>query len=206
MKKILALALCFALVACLAVSVSAADGKKEEGLGMGTGANSSSHTINVDLKDLSYDPLNPEIVYSVTVDWTDANLVFEVDGATSDTLRWDPATHTYVVATAGSVEGQWINNSFDVTITNHSNAAVKAELFLPVTTNITDVTFDAVASDARQAAASGLVATLESAASGESMNNPSLAPTIKYTISADENTVPKGEFSIATNIELTPAS
>ena len=58
------------------------------------------------------------VVYSVDIAWTDMN--FTYTGAGEGT--WDPETHQY----SGSSEGAWTASNDPITVTNHSNAAVKA--------------------------------------------------------------------------------
>ena len=58
------------------------------------------------------------VVYSVDIAWTDMN--FTYTGAGEGT--WDPETHQY----SGSSEGAWTASDDSITVTNHSNAAVKA--------------------------------------------------------------------------------
>ena len=58
------------------------------------------------------------VVYSVDIAWTNMN--FTYTGAGEGT--WDPETHQY----SGSSEGAWTASDESITVTNHSNAAVKA--------------------------------------------------------------------------------
>ena len=58
------------------------------------------------------------VVYSVDIAWTDMN--FTYTGAGEGT--WDPETHQY----SGSSEGAWTASDDSITVTNHSNTAVKA--------------------------------------------------------------------------------
>ena len=58
------------------------------------------------------------VVYSVDIAWTDMH--FTYTGAGEGT--WDPETHQY----SGSSEGAWTASNDSITVTNHSNAAVKA--------------------------------------------------------------------------------
>ena len=58
------------------------------------------------------------VVYSVDIAWTDMS--FTYTGAGEGT--WDPETHQYI----GSSEGAWTASNDSITVTNHSNAAVKA--------------------------------------------------------------------------------
>ena len=207
MKKIFAIVLAVAMIACLTVSVSAADsvGRTDTITHM---PNSSSQTINVTLVGDDVGSSSAGTVYSVTVAWEAANLEFNVTNATNTGLVWNPTTHTYDVQTESTVEGNWVagKDIFDVTITNHSNAAVVAELVLPATTGITDATFSAAVNGTplyttNEETATGMVATLQSAdVEGQSLYNPAKAPTITYTITAEGT--PKASFSIATNVEL----
>ena len=58
------------------------------------------------------------VVYSVDIAWTDMN--FTYTGAGEGT--WNPETHQY----EGGTEASWTDSNASVTVTNHSNAAVKA--------------------------------------------------------------------------------
>ena len=58
------------------------------------------------------------VVYSVDIAWTNMN--FTYTGAGEGT--WDPETHQY----SGSSEGAWTASDDSITVTNHSNTAVKA--------------------------------------------------------------------------------
>ena len=58
------------------------------------------------------------VVYSVDIAWTDMS--FTYTGAGEGT--WNPETHQY----SGSSEGAWTASDESITVTNHSNAAVKA--------------------------------------------------------------------------------
>ena len=58
------------------------------------------------------------VVYSVDIAWTNMN--FTYTGAGEGT--WNPETHQY----SGSSEGAWTASDDSITVTNHSNAAVKA--------------------------------------------------------------------------------
>ena len=58
------------------------------------------------------------VVYSVDIAWTDMSVTYT--GAGEGT--WNPETHQY----SGSSEGAWTASDDSITVTNHSNAAVKA--------------------------------------------------------------------------------
>ena len=57
------------------------------------------------------------VVYSVDIAWTDMNFTY-----TGGEGTWNPETHQY----SGSSEGAWTASNDSITVTNHSNAAVKA--------------------------------------------------------------------------------
>ena len=57
------------------------------------------------------------VVYSVDIAWTNMNFTYTGAGE-----AWDPETHQY----SGSSEGAWTASNDSITVTNHSNAAVKA--------------------------------------------------------------------------------
>lgn len=108
MKKlftILALVLTVALCASFAVSA-------ETTL---TALGSTSADVNV-----TYNPATTDdstIVYSVDVAWTAGTFTYN-----AGTNKWDPEYHTYTASNGG----QWTaNDEGSVTVTNHSNAAVK---------------------------------------------------------------------------------
>lgn len=56
------------------------------------------------------------VAYSVDIAWTNMNFTYTGEGT------WDPETHQY----SGSSEGAWTASNDSITVTNHSNAAVKA--------------------------------------------------------------------------------
>ena len=76
------------------------------------------------------------VVYSVDIAWTDMS--FTYTGAGEGT--WDPETHQY----SGSSEGAWTASDDSITVTNHSNAAVKATASYQAETGYetTTMTFD----------------------------------------------------------------
>ena len=58
------------------------------------------------------------VVYSVDIAWTDMNFIYTGAGESI----WNPETHQY----SGSSEGAWTASDDSITVTNHSNTAVKA--------------------------------------------------------------------------------
>ena len=112
MKKIFSLMLTIALVFAMSVlSVSA----EETTLDDVATNNSTTGDINVNIagsEDL-------QTVYSVDVAWDSLDFTYNFTG--SDV--WDPEDHTYSSTGAGG----WANASATITVTNHSNATIRAK-------------------------------------------------------------------------------
>lgn len=105
MKKITTLLAAAALTCAMGTTAFAEDG-------VGTG------NYNANVKGTYQAGGSSAVVYSVDIAWTDMN--FTYTGAGEGT--WDPKTHQYT----GGSEGAWSASSDSITVTNHSNAAVKA--------------------------------------------------------------------------------
>ena len=104
MKKLVSMLAVAALTCTMGTTAFAADQ---------TGVNTGDYTADV---KGTYQA--GAVVYSVDIAWTDMN--FTYTGAGEGT--WDPETHQY----SGSSEGAWTASNDSITVTNHSNAAVKA--------------------------------------------------------------------------------
>lgn len=124
MKKLTALVL--ALVMVLSLSVAAwADTTLTSVTDPG---NTDSHGVFA-----TYDGTGTSIAntkYKVVISWGALAFKYTVDTSNTD-VDWDPDTHTYVSKTNGGYAGTWSTLSGNeedakVTLTNHSNAAVKA--------------------------------------------------------------------------------
>ena len=108
MKKITTLLAAAALVCTMSTTAFAAD---QDGVGTGS--------YNTDVKGTYHQAgSSGDVVYSVDIAWTNMN--FTYTGAGEGT--WNPETHQY----SGSSEGAWTASDDSITVTNHSNAAVKA--------------------------------------------------------------------------------
>ena len=106
MKKLVSLLAAAALTCTMGTTAFAAD---QDGVSTGS------------ILLMSRVPIRPQsgaVVYSVDIAWTDMS--FTYTGAGEGT--WDPETHQY----SGSSEGAWTASNDSITVTNHSNAAVKA--------------------------------------------------------------------------------
>ena len=104
-KKLTGLLTAAALVCTMGTTAFA-----QEGVGTGS--------YNAEVKGTYQAGGTSATVYSVDIAWTDMS--FTYTGAGEGT--WDPETHQY----SGSSEGAWTASDDSITVTNHSNAAVKA--------------------------------------------------------------------------------
>ena len=107
MKKITTLLAAAALTCAMGTTAFAAD---QDGVSTGS--------YPADVKGTYQAGSSGDVVYSVDIAWTDMS--FTYTGAGEGT--WDPETHQY----SGSSEGAWTASNDSITVTNHSNAAVKA--------------------------------------------------------------------------------
>ena len=105
MKKLVSMLAVAALTCTMGTTAFAEDG-------VGTGS------YPADVKGTYQAGGSGAVVYSVDIAWTDMS--FTYTGAGEGT--WDPETHQY----SGSSEGAWTASNDSITVTNHSNAAVKA--------------------------------------------------------------------------------
>ena len=123
MKKITTLLAAAALTCTMGTTAFAEDG-----------VNTGDYTA--DVKGTYQAGGSGNVVYSVDIAWTDMS--FTYTGAGEGT--WDPETHQY----SGSSEGAWAASDDSITVTNHSNAAVKATASYQAETGYetTTMTFD----------------------------------------------------------------
>ena len=111
MKKILSLLLATALVMSMSLSALAAEMKDTVG-------QNGEKEISVTAKyDSSTEIPN---VYSVDISWTSMTFTY----TEKDTKTWNAADHSYKTAT----EGAWDKTTATITVTNHSNVAVKTNV------------------------------------------------------------------------------
>ena len=121
MKKFIALALTLALALCvLAIPTFAAPAD-------------NTHEVEVTVNSGSAQ----DIVYRVDVVWDALDFTYNFN---SEGVEWDPATHAYKTAGDGAV-GAWNKTSANITVTNHSNAAVNVSATKADVAN-TGVTFE----------------------------------------------------------------
>ena len=107
MKKLVSMLAVAALTCTMGTTAFAAD---QDGVNTGS--------YPADVKGTYYAGSSSDVVYSVDIAWTDMSFIYT--GAGEGT--WDPETHQY----SGSSEGAWTASNDSITVTNHSNAAVKA--------------------------------------------------------------------------------
>lgn len=106
MKKLVSMLAVAALTCTMGTTAFAAD---QDGVSTGS--------YPADVKGTYQAGSSGAVVYSVDIAWTDMS--FTYTGAGEGT--WDPETHQY----SGSSEGAWTASNDSITVTNHSNAAVK---------------------------------------------------------------------------------
>ena len=106
MKKLVSMLAVAALTCTMGTTAFAAD---QDGVSTGS--------YPADVKG-TYQAGSSGAVYSVDIAWTDMSFIYTGVGEGT----WDPETHQY----SGSSEGAWTASNDSITVTNHSNAAVKA--------------------------------------------------------------------------------
>lgn len=119
--------------------------------------------------------------YKVVISWGALAFKYTVDTSNTN-VDWNPDTHTYVSKTTGSYAGTWSTVSgngedANVTLTNHSNAAVKAS-FAFDTGKYNSVTAS-LKKDTTDLVANGCV--LATAVGTEVENAPSVTGTVSLT-------------------------
>lgn len=120
-----------------------------------------------------------DTVYSVDVQW--GSMEFTYTGASQGT--WNPEDHTYT----GKTEAAWTNatNANKITVTNHSNAAVKATLKYDKDANFDGIT--GVFTEANGTADDGIM-DIESAVGTETTAAPTASATLGLSGELASNT------------------
>lgn len=120
MKKLIAFFLAVMMIASMSVTVFAE---------ANVGTDGDSATINVGGNFRSTGAIYKTI--SVDIQWEDMTFVYLKTSAG----EWDPTTHEYV----GGVEGEWSSEKRTITITNHSDTELTANLFFEQLVDVTGV-------------------------------------------------------------------
>ena len=120
MKKILSLILALAMVMSLSVTAFAAE------------TNDGKNDTSIDVNAIYSDGVNTPDVISVNVEWGAMSFTYSVNG----TKQWDATKHEYTT----NSDDAWSATGNTVTVTNHSNVAVKAELSFAADTAYNTVT------------------------------------------------------------------
>ena len=182
MKKIFDLILAISLVACMALSVSAANAPKVDA-DFDDAGESKTQTIEITLDSKSTQ--ETATVYHVDVAWANTDLTYTYESNTG--LVWDPINHVYKVE--GEATGSWGENAtITATVTNHSNKGVEATLSGLGTKN--GVTFACV-DDTLE---------LATADAGDSLGNPNAAPEKTFAITVSGK--PEGSFAVNFTITI----
>ena len=120
MKKLVSMLVAAALVCTMSTTAFAAD---QDGVGTG------DHTAEV--KGTYQAGGSGAVVYSVDIAWDSLEFTYTAAGEGT----WNPETHEY----NGATQASW-SESKNITVTNHSNAAVTATAAFQADTGYTDVT------------------------------------------------------------------
>ena len=177
MKKIAVLLLALSLVFTMAFSASAA--------GEMTGVGSTAQTVTINLAD-GVGGTETETVYYIDVAWANTTLTYTLTDA-EEVIEWDPHNHVYKVSEGANAEAGVWSEPMKLTIVNHSNIGIHAEI-----TGMGDF-------NEMHLGASADTADLPAADEGDSLNNPGKAPTFTFTITPSG--IPTTNFT--TNVTLT---
>ena len=124
MKKFIALALTLAMALCvLAIPTFAED----------VPANASTD-VNVNIAENG----TVETIYDIDIKWTDLTFTYTFEG---EGAKWNPDSHAYESAAANASIGTWNQTAANITVTNHSNAAVTVTASKTDAENTNGVTF-----------------------------------------------------------------
>lgn len=149
MKKIIALVLTLTLSLSLGINAFAANSTTESG------------DVVVEVKGVA----QAGVTYNVTISWDSLTFTYDF----KETAKtWNPETHSYDIATSG--DAAWNKTAAQVTVTNHSNGAVKV--------NATFGTSTTLESNGVKATLSNAVYTLNSAEGTAVGSAPSGATTV----------------------------
>lgn len=143
MKKIGALVL--ALVMALSLTVTAfADTTTTDTIKAVTGdTNKATHGVYGTYSKGENITISDETKYSVDVIWGSLKFTYSATSTAATTLVWDPATHTYTDGAENSTTPfTWTydTGANEVTVKNHSNAAVNVTFAFTATENAGSVT------------------------------------------------------------------
>lgn len=122
-KKIASVLMATALLAAAGISASAEETTAITELG---------GTSSADVTGTYSNTVTTPTVYNVEIEWEKLEFSFSKTG----TMDWNTDSHTYEDLT----ESAWTSDSNGVSVTNHSNAAVKVNLDFAAAENIGNVT------------------------------------------------------------------
>jgi len=112
MKKILSVASVFALILAMILNLSLSAFAATNTTGSGN--------TTIDVNAIYTNGVSTPDVISVDIAWGEMQFTYNVNG----TKNWDASNHQYV----DNISKSWTAKGNTVTVTNHSNVAIKAEL------------------------------------------------------------------------------
>lgn len=159
MKKLIAILL--ALILCFSLC----------GAAFAAPVDSQHNDVIINVEGVAGEPIP---VYSVTFQWQDLNFTYDF----KETAKtWDPAKHEFVTQTSGTAD--WNKSSAEVTVVNHSSAAVRVSASFGSDTSVTSISVNGVTaalSNAAYTIPSAVGTTPENAPKGVTTVNISGAP------------------------------
>ena len=180
MKRLLSILLVFVLVFSATATVYAAENS------------GGSSTINVAGE---YSVASTGEVVSVDVGWEEMSFKY-----TEGEKQWDPGTHSYI----GGENGGWSDNKPGITMTNHSNVDVVAELSFTPSTSVTGTFYSKSGDTYTALSADEQGANLSAAAEG-SEQSAADAKTFYFGISGGAITKNATLGTITVSISFKPA-
>lgn len=162
MKKLISLFLALTMVLGMATTAFAAETTDTN---KATANEESSNKADIEVTGKYLSQLNSDEIISVDVAWEDMHFIYYA----TQQGTWKPETHTY----DGDKTAKWNKTTSDITVTNHSNVEITADL--SYTASVSTVT----------GTLSATTIELANAAEGDSLGDTTKAPSGTSTFTID---------------------